>query len=198
MRSASVFARLVLCPALFSLLSCASSKPDSPAAAIQEPSVTLEGDIALVGPGALEYKIVLADEGGSFCELRNTAFEDELRSLAGHRVRVTGHLEGRSAEGPGFFVEGYELAPENGRTPVVGVLESRGGELVLRGTPSGSEYRLVGGLARALLPFAGYKVWVSGSPASSAGQEGQTAALTVESYGVLVPAAPEESRSLRR
>jgi len=147
---------------------------------------------------------VLADAGGGFCELRSAVFEDEFRSLAGHRVRVTGRLAGKTAEGAEFLVESYELAPVNGFRPVIGIVQTREGALVLREMLSGREYRLEGRLAQALRPYIDYKVWVSGPgavdeggggrAAADAGDLGRAATLTVESYGVLVPSAGAVNR----
>ena len=191
MRSLSVFVRRFFALTFRALLSCASSRPGPPA---NETSVTLEGEVTLAGSGPLDDKIVLADAGGSFCTLRSATLEYELRSLAGHRARVTGRLMGKASGGPEFLVESYSLAPMNGRQPIIGVLESRDGEIDLVESGSGSAYILRGPLATVLRNFIGYKVWVSGPVMPAAGKGGETAGLTIESYGVLVPATGTTSR----
>ncbi len=185
MRSSSVFIRGLFGLTLLAMLSCASPKPGAPA---RETSVTLEGEVTLTGSGPLEERIVLADAGGSFCTLRSSKLEYELRSLAGHRVRVTGRLLGKTSGDPEFLVESYSLMPMNGRQPIIGTLRSPEGELVLVESGSKSAYRLGGPLTEALRSFVGFKVWISGSIIPAAEKSGG-AALTIEDYGVLIPVA---------
>jgi len=191
MRSSSAFARCALSVALFGFISCAKPKP----LPVQEPVVTLEGEVRLAGAGSSDQTIALADAGGSFCTLSNPALDYELRNLAGQGVRVTGRLLGRTANGPEFFVERYEMTPVGGRRPVIGALASRGRELILTETRSGATYRLGGPLAEALRAFSGCKVWISG-PTAPSSEEGTGAlvSLTVESYGVVLPAGGATSR----
>jgi hypothetical protein len=191
MPSLSAFVRRFLCLTFLALLSCASSKPGPPA---REIPVTLEGEATLAGSGPLDDRIVLADAGGSFCTLRSATLEYELRSLAGHRVRVTGRLMGKTSGIPEFLVESYSLAPMNGHQPIIGVLESRSGKVVLVEPSSGGAYVLDGSLATVLCNFIGYKVWIIGPEVPAAEKGGEAAGLTIEGYGVLVPAAGSTSR----
>jgi hypothetical protein len=151
-----------------------------------EPSVTLEGELTLAPAGPLDDTVVLADAGGTFCALRSPALEYELRSLAGHRARVTGRLMGRTANGPELLVERYSLAPTNGREPIIGVLESRGDGIVLVQSESGSAYAAGGPLEAALSHFAGYKVWISGPLLPAEQNPRRLPTVMVESYGVMV------------
>jgi len=187
MRAAST--RCALAAAILSLVFCAFCAPPPKPAPAPEPSVTLEGEIALAGAGPLDRTLVLADAGGSVCALSSPRFEYELRSLAGHRVRVTGRVTGKTANGPDFLVESYELAQAGGRAPVAGTLDLRGAGLVLVDSRSGVEYALAGPLADALRAFPGFKVWIDGpvTPFEKNGGAGGT--IAVESYGIL--ATPE-------
>jgi hypothetical protein len=186
MRSLSAFLRFALCLVSLAPLSCAASKPEPPAV---ETSVSLEGEVTLAGSRPLEERIVLADAGGGFCTLRSMKLEYELRSLAGHRVRVTGRLMGRVSRDPEFLVETYSLLPVNGRKPVIGSLESRDGGIFLVEPAPGGTYRLDGPLAVAVRNFIGCRVWISGPIAPAGEKGGEPATLTVESYGVLAQAA---------
>jgi hypothetical protein len=190
MRSSSAFTRCALSVALAASFSCAKPKP----LPVQEPLVTLEGEIRIAGAGSFDETIALADAGGSFCTLSGPKLEYELRNLAGQGVRVTGRLLGKTANGPEFFVESYEMTPVDGRRPAIGVVTSRNGELILMETRSGAIYRLDGPLAEALRAFPGCKVWVSGPTAPAGGGAGVVETLTVESYGVLMQAANPAGR----
>jgi hypothetical protein len=191
MRSLSDFGDGLVGLVLLASLSCASQKPGPPAATA---AVSLEGEVALIGSDPLDERIVLADLGGGFCALRSPSLEYELRNLTGLRVRVTGRLGGRSADGPELLVEKYSLAPVNGREPLIGVLRSSGGEVVLVEAGSGASYELAGPLADVLRGFVGCKVWASG-PIDPAEQEGADhGTLKVESYGVLAPAGGATNR----
>jgi hypothetical protein len=183
MRSSSVSVRCALSIALVALVSCAHPKVVS----VQDPLVTLQGVVALASASPLEATIVLADAGGRVCTLTSPSFEYELRSLAGQGVRVTGRLLGKTAGGPEFLVENYEILPVRGYVPIVGTLESRGG-LVLVQAGSGHQYDLGGSLAETLRNFVGYKVWVSGPTVSVPEPKANAASgMTVESYGILAP-----------
>jgi len=183
MRSLSVFARLSVSAALVALVSCAHPKVVS----VQEPLVTLQGVVAPASASPLETTIVLADAGGRVCTLTSPSLEYELRSLAGQGVRVTGRLLGKTANGPEFLVESYEMMPVKGHQPIIGTLESRGG-LVLVQAGSGHQYHLGGSLAETLRNFVGYKVWVSGPTVSVPEPKADAASgMTVESYGILAP-----------
>jgi hypothetical protein len=182
-RAAAV--RCALSVSILSLVLCAP--PPKPAQA-PEPSVTLEGDIALAGEDPLDQAVILSDAGGSVCTLASPRFEYELRSLAGHRVRVTGRVTGKTERGPEFLVESYELAPVDGRAPVIGTVAVRGAGLVLVESRSGAEYGLEGRLADAMRAFSGFKVWVDGPFTPSVRKEGLGGTIAVEGYGVL--AAP--------
>jgi hypothetical protein len=187
MRAASM--RCALAAAFLPLVFCTFCGPPPKSAPAPEPSVTLEGDVALAGESPLDRTVVLSDAGGSVCALTSTRFEYELRNLAGHRVRVTGRVAGKTANGPEFLVESYELAPINGRMPVIGTLVARGEGLALVESRSGAEYVLAGRLAEALRAFAGFKVWVDGAatPFEEKGIPGGT--ISVEGYGIIAAAA---------
>jgi hypothetical protein len=184
MRPSFACARCMLLVSFLSVVSCAEPK----IAATGEAAVTLEGDVTLVEASAVEKVLALADSGGVFCTLTSPGFEYELRNLEGHAVRVTGRLLGKTANGPEFLVEDYEMTPVNGRLPVVGVIASASGGLILTETRTGATYRLVGPLAEALRPYCGCKVWVSGSTAPVTEKTGGGGTITIESYGVLMRA----------
>jgi hypothetical protein len=191
MRPSSAFARRALSIALLSVVSCAAPK----LVPTDELPVTLEGEIALAGAEPLLGEtIVLSDAGGGICTLTSPTIEYELRNLAGQAVRVTGRILGETANGPEFLVESYELMPVNGKRPIIGTLESRGG-LILIQTGSGREYRLDGPLAEALQSYAGYKVWVSGQTISIPEPAAAASAMTIESYGILGPPAAATDRT---
>ncbi|MCX5752098.1 MAG: hypothetical protein NTW97_00470 [Candidatus Krumholzibacteria bacterium] len=154
-----------------------------------ELSVTLEGDVALAGEDPLDRTVVLSDAGGSVCALSSPRFEYELRSLAGHRVRVTGRVTGKTASGPEFLVESYELAPVGGRAPSIGTLVLRGTGLVLVESRSGVEYALAGPLAGVLCAFPGFKVWVDGPVTPFEKKNGAGGTIAVEGYGILASPA---------
>jgi hypothetical protein len=183
----AVSTRCALAAAILSLVFCALCAPPPKPAPAPEPSVTLEGDIALAGAGPLDRTLVLSDAGGSVCALSSPRFEYELRSLAGHRVRVMGRVTGKTAGGPDFLVESYEPAPAGGRAPVAGTLDLRGAGLVLVDSRSGVEYALAGPLADALRAFPGFKVWIDGpvTPLEKNGGAGGT--IAVGSYVILAP-----------
>ncbi len=187
MRSWFVPSRCALCALMILSLSCAKAKP--PQAAPPAPSITLEGEVKLVGGPPAEGTLTLADAGGNICVLTSPRLEYELRSLDGQTVRVTGKLLGKTPEGPEFSVESYELAPVGGMVPVVGALEERDGALALTDAKTGSVYRLRGALAAALKDYAGYRVWVSGPKMSVDGVSGGGMAIDVQSYGILGPPA---------
>jgi len=183
MRSSFAFARCGLSLVFLSLVSCAQPKPFP----TPEPSVTLDGEVRLVGTSPLEQTIGLADAGGVFCTLSNPRLEYEFRNLVGHAVQATGRLLGKSANGPEFLVESYEMMPVDGFRPVIGAVTSRDGELFLVDARSGATYRLGGPLAEALRAFSGFKVWVSGPVASIGKGVGAGETITIRNYGVLVP-----------
>ncbi|HEY5134091.1 MAG TPA: hypothetical protein VII85_10445 [Candidatus Krumholzibacteriaceae bacterium] len=191
MRPSSASVRCALSVALLALVSCAHPKVVS----VQEPLVTLQGVVALASASPLETTIVLTDVGGRVCTLTSPSLEYELRSLAGQGVRVTGRLLGKTANGPEFLVEGYEMMPVKGERPVIGVLAPSGGGLILTGTRSGAAYRLAGPLAEALRGYSGFKVWISGRATPAGAGGGGETTLTVESYGILVPAAGAMDRT---
>jgi hypothetical protein len=180
-------ARCALAAAILSLVFCTLCAPPSKFAPAPEPSVTLEGEVALAGAGPLDRTLVLADAGGSVCALSSPRFEYELRSLAGHRVRVTGRVTGKTAGGPEFLVESYELALAGGRAPVMGTLDLRDADLVLVDSRSGVEYALAGPLADALRAFTGFKVWVDGPVTPFERKNGAGGTIAVEGYGILAP-----------
>lgn len=184
MRPSSASVRCALSVALLALVSCAHPKVVS----VQEPLVTLQGVVALASASPLETTIVLTDVGGRVCTLTSPSLEYELRSLAGQGVRVTGRLLGKTANGPEFLVEGYEMMPVKGYPPIIGTLESRGGHILLVQAGSGHQYTLGGPLAEVLWNYVGYKVWVSG-PAISVPEPrvGGDSGMTIESYGILAP-----------
>lgn len=184
MRTAA--ARFALSVVSLSLVLCA---PPNKSALLPEPSVTLEGEVALVGDTPLDRTVVLADAGGSVCALASSPFEYELRSLAGHRVRVTGRVTGKTASGPEFLVESYEIAPVGGRAPIAGALVFRGDDLLLVESRSGIEYALDGPLTDALRAFAGFKVWVDGPARPPDKKDAAGGTIVVESYGILAPLA---------
>ena len=190
MRLSSVSTRCVLFVAVIASVSCARQE----SIPVQEPLVTLEGEIRLAGADSLDQAIHLADAGGSFCTLSSPRLEYELRNLAGQGVRVTGRLLGKTASGPEFFVESYDVSPVDGRRPVIGFVVHRGGEMILEDARSGATYRLGGSLAEALRAFPGCKVWVSGPTAPAEKGSRDTAVLTVESYGVLASSKDATSR----
>ncbi|MFA4948494.1 MAG: hypothetical protein WC674_08320 [Candidatus Krumholzibacteriia bacterium] len=186
MRAAST--RCALSVAFLSLVFCTLCAPPPKPLPAPELSVTLEGEVALAGEGPLDWTVVLADAGGSVCALSSSRFEYELRSLAGHRVRVTGRVAGKTANGPEFLVESYELAPVGGRAPVAGTLVFRGAGLVLVESRSGVEYALAGPLAEVLRAFPGFKVWIDGPVTPFEKKNGGGGTIAVEGYGIL--AAP--------
>ena len=183
----AAFMRCALAAVFLSLVFCTLCAPPPKFAPAPEPSVTLEGEVALVGENPLDRTVVLADAGGSVCALSSPRFEYELRSLAGHRVRVTGRVTGKTAGGPEFLVESYELAPAGGRAPVMGTLDLRGADLVLVESRSGVEYALAGPLADALRAFPGFKVWVDGPVTPFEKKNGAGGTIAVEGYGILAP-----------
>jgi hypothetical protein len=183
----AAIARCALSVSILSLVLC--SPPPKPIPA-PEPSVTLEGEIALAGEDPLDRTLVLADAGGSVCALASPRFEYELRSLAGHRVRVTGRVTGKTESGPEFLVESYDLAPVDGRAAVIGTLIRRGAGLVLVESRSGVEYALAGPLADALYAFSGFKVWVDGPVTPLQRNEAMGGTIAVEGYGILAPPTP--------
>jgi hypothetical protein len=185
----SVFARRALVVAFLPIVFCTLCAPPQKPAPAPEPSVTLEGEVALAGDNPLDRRVVLSDAGGSVCALSSPRFEYELRNLAGQRVRVTGRVAGKTENGPEFLVESYELAPAGGRAPVTGTLARRGAGLFLVETRSGVEYALVGPLAEALREFAGCKVWVEGTVTPFEKKNGAGGTIAVEGYGIL--ARPE-------
>ncbi len=152
------------------------------------PSVTLEGEIKLVGDPEADGIVTLADAGGNICILSSPRFEYELRSLEGQNVRVTGKLLGKTPKGPEFMVESYELAPVNGMVPIVGTIGERDGALALTDATTGSVYLLRGTLAAALREYGGFRVWVSGPKVSVDGVSGGGVTIDVQSYGILGPA----------
>ena len=183
MRPSSVSVSCVLSAALVALVSCAHPKVVS----VQEPLVTLQGVVVLASASPLEQTLTLTDAGGRVCTLTSPSLEYELRNLAGQGVRVTGKLLGATEGGPEFLVEGYEMMPVNGERPVIGVLTSSGGGLILTGTQPGAAYRLAGPLAEALRGYSGFKVWISGRSTPAGAGGGGEATLTVQSYGILAP-----------
>lgn len=183
MRPLSVSAsRLIVC----SVALAASCAPRQTIVPVLEPVVTIEGEIAFFGSNPVEREIILSDAGGIICRLDGGRNDVELRSLAGLGARVTGRLGGKVDGVPEFLVDRYELLPIDGHPPVVGSLERRDGVLCLVEAERGGAYRLEGPLAKALAPFAGYKVWVAGET-RSAREGGREIPLAVESYGVLLP-----------
>jgi hypothetical protein len=187
LRAAS--ARGALSLAFLSLVFCAHCAPPRKPAPAPEPSVTLEGEVTFAGEGQLDRTVVLSDAGGGVCSLSSSRFEYELRSLAGQRVRVTGRIAGKTAGGPEFLVESYELAPIDGRAPVAGTLVFRGAGLVLVESRSGAEYALAGPLADAMRAFPGFKVWIDGPVTPFEKKNGAGGTIAVESYGILAPPA---------
>ncbi len=185
----AAFARRALAVALLPLVFCTLCAPPPKISPAPEPSVTLEGEVALAGENPLDRAIVLADAGGSVCALSSPRFEYELRNLAGQRVRVTGRVVGKTANGPEFLVESYELAPSGGRAPVTGTIAVRGDGLVLVESRSGIEYALAGPLADALRAFPGFKVWIDGPVTPFDKKRGAGGTIAVEGYGII--AAPE-------
>ena len=184
MRSSSACVSRALSVALVAVISCAHPQVVS----VQEPFVTLQGVVALASASPLETTIVLTDAGGRVCTLTSPPLEYELRSLAGQGVRVTGKLLGQTANGPEFQVESYEMLPVKGYQPIIGTLESRGGDIILIPRGFRHQYSLGGPLAKTLWNFVGYKVWVSGPIISvPETQAGGDFAMTIESYGVLAP-----------
>lgn len=190
----TVSARCALSVAFLSLFFCALCAPPPKPAPVQEPSVTLEGEVALAGEDPLERAVVLADAGGSVCALSSPRFEYELRNLAGHRVRVTGRIAGKAANGPEFMVESYELAPIEGRAPLIGTLVIRDADPVLVESRLGVEYALTGRLAEALRSFSGFKVWIDGPALPYVSKHGAGGTIAVESYGIIAsPAASAQA-----
>ncbi len=184
----AVFARRALVAAFLSIVFCASCAPPRNIVPPPEPSVTLEGEIALAGADPLDRSVVLSDAGGSVCAISSPRFEYELRNLAGQRVRVTGRVVGKTENGPEFFVESYELAPAGGRAPLTGTIARRGEDLFLVEMRSGVEYALAGPLAEALREFAGFKVWIEGPVTPFEKKNGAGGTIAVEGYGII--AAP--------
>jgi RNase P/RNase MRP subunit p29 len=158
-------------------------------------SITLEGDVALAGSSALDQTLVLSDDGGSVCILSSPRYELELRSLAGQRVRVTGRITGKAENVPEFLVDSYEMAPVNGRAPLIGALVARGTALVLHESRTGTEYLLSGLLVEALRAHTGSKVWVDGPLTPAGGKEAAGGTIAVEGYGII--ARPTEATSGR-
>jgi hypothetical protein len=191
----AVSMRHMLFVAILPLFFCTLCAPPPKPATAPEPSVTLEGEVVLAGSSPLDRMIVLSDAGGSVCALSSPRFEYELRSLAGQRVRVTGRVAGKTANGPEFLVESYELAPIDGRAPVTGTLAARGAGLVLVESRTGAEYALGGPLAEALRAFSGFKVWIDGTVTPFAKKEAAGGTIAVEGYGILAPPAPEAPAS---
>jgi hypothetical protein len=185
MRSLSGSVRSALLAAALLLAACASRR-HPPESAI-EPVVVLEGEVALSGSNQIERDVVLFDAGGTICRLEGGRTELELRSLAGLGVRVTGRLAGRANDLREFLVDRWELLPIDGRAPLVGAVESRGGAAYLVEERDGTAYLLDGPLAKALEPFVGYKVWVAGETRAAGEQGARETALVVGSYGVLLP-----------
>ena len=182
----TAFARCAFSVSILSLVLCAPPPKPVPA---PEPSVTLEGEIALAGASPLDRALVLSDAGGSVCALESPRFEYELRSLAGHRVRVTGRVTGKTEGVPEFLVQSYELSPVDGRAPVIGELILRGPALVLVESRTGVEYALAGSLADALRAFSGFKVLVDGPVTPFEKQDGAGGTMSVEGYGILASPA---------
>jgi hypothetical protein len=195
-RARAIMRAASLCALSVSILSLVLCAPPPKPAQAPEPSVTLEGDIALAGEDPLDQAVILSDAGGSVCTLASPRFEYELRNLAGHRVRVTGRVTGKTERGPEFLVESYELAPVDGRTPLIGTVAVRGAGLVLVESRSGVEYALAGRLVDAMRAFSGFKVWVDGPLTPSVKKEAPGGTIAVEGYGVL--AAPADGNPAPR
>jgi hypothetical protein len=179
---------------LFAL--CAPSPPEPPAAdPAPDPAVTLEGDVMPAGSNPLDQTLILSDAGGSVCILLSSRYDFELRSLAGQRVRVTGRVTGQAEGVPEFHVESYEMAPVDGRAPLIGALVARGLALVLHESRSGTEYLLSGPLVEALRAHTECKVWIDGALTPAAGKEAAGGTIAVEGYGII--ARPTEATSGR-
>jgi hypothetical protein len=195
-RRARAAAAAAIGAALLLFALCAPSPPEPPAAdPAPDPAVTLEGDVMPAGSNPLDQTLILSDAGGSVCILLSSRYDFELRSLAGQRVRVTGRITGKTDGVPEFLIDSYELAPVNGRTPLIGALVPRGTALVLHESRSGTEYLLSGLLVDALRAFTGCKVWIDGPLTAAGGKEAAGGTIAVEGYGII--ARPTEATSGR-
>ncbi len=193
-RRARLAAVIALGAALFSVALCAPARREAPEPA-PAPSITLEGDVALAGSSPLDRTLVLSDAGGRVCVLSSPRYDFELRSLAGQRIRVTGRITGTTDGVPEFYVESYEMAPVNGRAPLVGALVARGTALILHESRTGTEYLLSGLLVEALRAFTGCKVWIDGPLSPAGGKDAAGGTIAVEGYGIIAP--PPEATSGR-
>ena len=82
-----------------------------------------------------------------------------------------------------FFLEGSDIFQLAGMSFFMSAVHTR---RIVDPLP-GDAYRLDGPLAAALVPFAGYKVWVAGDMRETPGAGARETLFVVESYGVLLP-----------
>ncbi|MCK4237245.1 MAG: hypothetical protein KAX38_09005 [Candidatus Krumholzibacteria bacterium] len=199
MRLLSAYIRFAVFPALFSLLSCASSPPGG---GIGKDICVLEGEVTVTGVHPFDRRIALADSSGHLWTLKSQRLEGELVNLAGLMIRVKGIASRESVPGPSVFVESYKLLPVSGMVPVTGTIVISREHLLLITDDASECYVLGGPLKGPLIHFEGFKVWVCGESESEEGTDDKGVyILNVKGYGVLGPAytpiQPVSSDTLR-
>lgn len=138
------------------------------------PAVTetvVRGVVAVVGADPVPQVVVAAEPGGREVAVIGS-LRDELGALSGAEVEVRGRLLQNPLGAPPLAVDvaSYEIVLIGGERPIVGTLETRGGDLWL------GERRLVSA-PRELCDAVGRKVWVVGRPTEGG--------VTVLSFGVI-------------
>jgi hypothetical protein len=183
MRSLSVFSKYFLVAALVPLASCAVAPPER-----TEPFTrVLEGEIAITGDVPFERGILLTTDEGMSWLIDSPSLSGELLNLDGHRVRVWGTAKPRGTSPGTFHVERYEMLPEGGLVPVIGVIGTGGMGVTLSTGDGDHLFVLIGPLSEALGHFPGYKVWIVGSTGDDGGPGGGMS-IEVYGYGILGPA----------
>ncbi len=183
MRSLSVFSKHILVAALVPLASCAVAPPEETAPYMR----VLEGEISITGDVPFERGVLLTTDGGTSWLIESPLLSGELLNLAGHRIRVWGASKPRGTLPGTFHVERYEMLPEGGHSPVIGVIGTDGMRVTLSTVDGESLFILMGPLGEALGHFPGCKVWIVGEREDSVGPGGGMS-LEVHGYGILGPA----------
>ncbi len=183
MLSLSVFSKQVLVAALVPLVSCAVAPPEGTVPYTR----VLEGEIAITGDMPFERGIILTTDEGTSWLIDSPLLSGELLNLDGHRIRVFGAPKPRGTSPGTFHVERYEMIPEGGLSPVIGVIGTDSTRVTLSTGEGENLFILMGPLGEALGHFPGCKVWIVGDREDGGGPGGGMS-IEVHGYGILGPA----------
>lgn len=168
------------------LVSLAACAPAPPSSLLPGNDFTVEGRIIIDGPSPFDRRFRLEENDGRVWIISGRRFESDLSMLEGHDVSVTGRVFRMDASLRAIEIRGYRLLPGEGMAALHGVISVEDTTVFVTRLGDANKFHMEGPLAKSLIGFDRFRVWVWGESGPPAG--GKPGKMLVRGYAILGPA----------